>query len=105
MIVNSDNALTIIDTIEDECTKAPDIQATNTLLRDNLNEVIGRLEKRAADVIRCRYGLGDSAPMTLSEMSDHFNLTRERIRQIEKLALLKLQLMSRDTRLYSYLAS
>jgi RNA polymerase primary sigma factor len=105
MIVNCDNALTIKDTIEDECTSAPDIQVTNTLLRDNLNIVIGRLEKRAADVIRCRYGLGDSAPMTLSEMSAHFNLTRERLRQIEKLALSKLQLMSRNTRLSSYLAS
>jgi RNA polymerase primary sigma factor len=105
IIVNCDNALTIKDTIEDECTKAPDIQATNTLLRDNLNEALNGLEKRTADIIRCRYGLGDSAPMTLAEMSDHFNLTRERIRQIEKLALLKLQLMSRTTRLYSYLAS
>jgi RNA polymerase primary sigma factor len=105
MIVNCDSALTIKDTIEDECTCAPDIQATNTLLRDNLNEALGRLEKRTADIIRCRYGLDDSAPMTLSELSDRFNLTRERLRQIEKLALLKLQLMSRDTSLYSYLAS
>jgi RNA polymerase primary sigma factor len=66
--------------------------------------VLETLNKKEADIIRYRYGLGNRVPMSLKEIGDRFNLTKERIRQIEKKALKRLQHPSRQRILESYVA-
>ena len=99
-----DSALTIKDCIEDDYTASPVEHAVNRVLRDDLEKVLGGLNKRAAEVIRCRYGLGDSCPLTLKEIGDRYNLSRERVRQIEKRALIHIQRSPGLGKLDSYIA-
>jgi len=100
-----ENSSSVKDLIIDENSKAPSDFALNSILRDELEEAIERnLCKRTAEVIRSRYGLGDSAPLTLKEIGARYNLSRERVRQIEKRALVQLQKSPRRNRLESYIA-
>jgi RNA polymerase primary sigma factor len=92
------------DFIEDEHYPSPDQGAVEYALRKDINTVLGTLNEKEADIIRCRYGLGNRLPMSLKEIGDHFNLTKERIRQIEKKALKRLQHPSRQQVLESYVA-
>ena len=95
----------IEDSVDDEFLTVPEESAANTILKEELDEALSTLSERSADVIRCRYGLGDSGPMSLKEIGDRYQLTRERIRQIEKRALISLQRVSRHRKLDSYIAS
>jgi RNA polymerase primary sigma factor len=70
----------------------------------DIEAVLDTLNHKEAEIIRFRYGLGKRAPMSLREIGDHFNLTKERIRQIEKKALKRLQHPSRKRLLESYVA-
>ena len=92
------------DMMEDDSSATPVDNAINTMLKDELEEAINSLEKRDADIIRLRYGLGDTAPLTLKEIGANFNLSRERIRQIEKRALTQLQQSAKKNLLMSYIA-
>ncbi|GHU57781.1 RNA polymerase sigma factor [Spirochaetia bacterium] len=92
------------DFIEDEGYKAPDEQAVDSALQEDIESVLDTLNEKEADIIRFRYGLGNTAPMSLKEIGDHFNLTKERIRQIEKKAIRRLQHPSRMRRLENYVA-
>jgi RNA polymerase primary sigma factor len=92
------------DFIEDENYEAPEQHAENAALRDDIEAVLGTLNAKEADIIRFRFGIGNIVPMSLKEIGDHFNLTKERIRQIEKKALKRLQHPSRKQRLESYVA-
>ena len=83
--------LAIKDVIEDEYSNCPVEHATNSLLRNELETAINGLEKRSAEVLRCRYGLGDIGPLTLEEVGSRYNISRERVRQIEKRALDQIQ--------------
>jgi RNA polymerase primary sigma factor len=65
--------------------------ASHAMLRDQLNRVLSTLTRREEKVIRLRFGLGDGTPRTLEEVGTIFNVTRERVRQIERKALKKLQ--------------
>ena len=96
---------TVKDFIEDELSKSPEEHAADSILRKDLIKIVNNLDGRYAEIIRCRYGLGDSAPMTLKEIGERFKLSRERVRQIEKRALIQLQNESRINKLDSYLAS
>ena len=98
------NKLELKDFVEDEYYKSPFEQATNSLLREDLETALNGIEERAAEVIRCRYGLGDTVPMTLKEIGARYNLSRERVRQIEKRALLMLQQSSESSNLAHYIA-
>ena len=98
-------SLTIKDLIEDDYINSPVEQTANNILREELETIIGGLEERAADVIRSRYGLGDTGAMTLKEVGIRYNLSRERVRQIEKRALGQIQSSSRSNKLESYIAS
>ena len=75
------------DFIEDEGAMSPDDYASNELLKDELNEVLLELTDREEKVLRLRFGLDDGRTRTLEEVGKEFNVTRERIRQIEAKAL------------------
>lgn len=91
------------DFIQDEQVMVPVDAATYTLLREQLTEVLETLTEREQKVLRLRFGLDDGRPRTLEEVGRDFNVTRERIRQIEAKALRKLRHPSRSRKLKDYL--
>ncbi|WP_440250991.1 RNA polymerase sigma factor RpoD [Catenibacterium faecis] len=91
------------DFIEDEGAMSPDDYASNELLKDELNEVLLELTDREEKVLRLRFGLDDGRTRTREEVGKEFNVTRERIRQIEAKALRKLKHPSRSKRLKDFL--
>ena len=91
------------DFIQDDNVPAPADAATATLLREQLNKVLDTLAEREQKVLRLRFGLDDGKARTLEEVGKEFNVTRERIRQIEAKALRKLRHPSRSKQLKDYL--
>ena len=91
------------DFIEDENAMAPADAASYALLKEQLIEVLGTLTEREEKVLRLRFGLDDGRARTLEEVGRTFNVTRERIRQIEAKALRKLRHPSRSKKLKDYL--
>lgn len=91
------------DFIEDDTTPAPAEAASYTLLREQLEEVLHTLTPREEQVLKLRFGLEDGRTRTLEEVGQQFNITRERIRQIEAKALRKLRHPSRSKKLKDYL--
>ena len=91
------------DFIQDEDSPAPHDAASYTLLREQLEEVMNTLTPREAKVLRLRFGLEDGKARTLEEVGKEFDVTRERIRQIEAKALRKLRHPSRSKKLRDYM--
>ena len=91
------------DFIQDDHVQVPVDAATYTLLHEQLMEVLDTLTDREQKVLRLRFGLDDGRPRTLEEVGREFNVTRERIRQIEAKALRKLRHPSRSRKLKDYL--
>lgn len=91
------------DFIKDEQTKVPAEAAAYTLLQEQLSEVMETLSERERKVLSLRFGLKDGRARTLEEVGKEFNVTRERIRQIEAKALRKLRHPSRSRKLKDYL--
>ncbi len=91
------------DFIQDDHIPVPAEQATFTLLKEQINEVLETLTERERNVLRLRFGLDDGRGRTLEEVGREFNVTRERIRQIEAKALRKLRHPSRSKKLRDYL--
>ena len=91
------------DFIQDDNVPVPAEAASFTLLREQLVEVLGTLTEREQKVLRLRFGLDDGRARTLEEVGKEFNVTRERIRQIEAKALRKLRHPSRSRKLKDYL--
>ena len=91
------------DFIQDDNVPVPAEAAAFTLLQDQLNEVLQTLTDREQKVLRLRFGLDDGRARTLEEVGKEFNVTRERIRQIEAKALRKLRHPSRSRKLKDYL--
>ena len=91
------------DFIEDDNVPAPAEAATQMLLREQLDKVLDSLTEREKKVLRLRFGLDDGRQRTLEEVGKEFNVTRERIRQIEAKALRKLRHPSRSKQLKDYL--
>ena len=91
------------DFIQDDHVEVPVDAATFTLLHEQLMEVLDTLTDREQKVLRLRFGLDDGRPRTLEEVGREFNVTRERIRQIEAKALRKLRHPSRSKKLKDYL--
>ena len=91
------------DFIPDEDAPAPSDVASLTMLKEQLNEVLATLTPREAKVLRLRFGLEDGRSRTLEEVGKEFNVTRERIRQIEAKALRKLRHPSRSKKLKDFL--
>ena len=79
------------DFIEDERALAPEQAADQTMLREHLEEILSTLSEREKRVIELRFGLIDGVPKTLEDVGKEFDVTRERIRQIEAKAIRKLR--------------
>jgi RNA polymerase primary sigma factor len=92
------------DFIEDEAYGSPDQATVESALKEDIETVLGTLDKKEAEIIRFRYGLGNQSPLSLKEIGDRFHLTKERIRQIEKKAIKRLQHPARQRILESYVA-
>ena len=91
------------DFIQDDDSPAPQDAAAYTMLKEQLEEVMGTLTPREAKVLKLRFGLEDGKARTLEEVGREFDVTRERIRQIEAKALRKLRHPSRSKKLKDYM--
>ena len=91
------------DFIPDSDAPIPEEAATHALLKEQLGEVLATLTPREAKVLSLRFGIEDGRPRTLEEVGKEFNVTRERIRQIEAKALRKLRHPSRNKKLKDFL--
>lgn len=92
------------DFIEDSDYKSPEEEAMEDSLRRSINDVLSTLSEKESDIIQYRFGLNGKNPMSLKEIGDMYNLTKERIRQIEKKALERLRHPSRSRFLEAYTA-
>lgn len=92
------------DFIQDDEYQAPDDQAIENSLRNDINSVLDTLTEKESNIIQYRYGLNGHSPMSLKDIGDRYNLTKERIRQIEKKAIKRLQHPSRSQYLEAYTA-
>ena len=103
--LGDDDKRTVEETLIDDYTEHPDDATGKVLLKEDLENVLNTLNPRERDVLRLRYGLDDGRVKTLEEIGNVFNVTRERIRQIEAKALRKLRQPSRNGILREYLPS
>ncbi|MGQ9730976.1 MAG: RNA polymerase sigma factor RpoD [Candidatus Zipacnadales bacterium] len=93
------------DFVPDEEVRSPVDAASNLVLREQLEQLLAQLNPREREVLRLRFGLDDGYPRTLEEVGQQFNVTRERIRQIEAKALKKLRHPARSRPLLDYLGN
>ncbi|MCW1907967.1 MAG: RNA polymerase sigma factor RpoD [Candidatus Saccharibacteria bacterium] len=91
------------DFIEDEDTVTPEESATNQLLKEHVKDMLAALTEREQKILRLRFGLEDGKSHTLEEVGQEFNVTRERIRQIEAKALTKLRKHRDAKKLHDYI--
>ena len=91
------------DFVEDRGYKPPHEVVVDKALRDEINQVLDTLSQKESDIIQYRFGLNGRRPMSLKEIGSRYKLTKERIRQIEKKALKRLQHPSRSAPLRAYL--
>src|SRR3989338_2183773 len=91
------------DFIEDEDTISPEESATNQLLKEHVKDMLGALTEREQKILKLRFGLEDGKSHTLEEVGQEFNVTRERIRQIEAKALAKLRKHKDAKKLHDYI--
>ena len=91
------------DFVEDEERDSPEDSAANQILKEQLSEIIATLTDREQKIIRLRFGIGGGRPHTLEEVGAEFDVTRERIRQIEAKALAKLRKNKDTKKLHEYL--
>ncbi|WP_327414506.1 sigma-70 family RNA polymerase sigma factor [Streptomyces sp. NBC_01233] len=97
MSVDDDGDTQFGDLLEDTSAISPEQSVLSLLRSEELEELLGKLDQRTASIIKMRYGIDDGRERTLTEVGKQHGLTRERIRQIEKHALLELKRMARDT--------
>ena len=95
---------TIGDFLEDSRYEQPEESMIENALRDDIDAVLATLTEKEARILRLRFGLNGNRAMSLKEIGDRFNLTKERIRQIEKKAIRRLQNPARMSRLEAYVA-
>ena len=104
-VASSDNDRTSVsDFIEDERDDNPDEEAISNAMKRDIGDVLNTLKPNEAKVLSLRYGLNGTRPMSLKEVGDTCNLTKERIRQIEKHAIVRMRHPRRMQRLEAYIA-
>jgi len=101
--VSRDTSTLLCDFIEERRYNTPEMDAEHRLMEADIEDVLGTLDKQEADIIRCHYGLGRQ-PMSLKEIGARYNLSKERIRQIEEKALKRLRNPVRTGKLHAYVA-
>ena len=101
---NDSESSSVGDFIEDTMYTRPEDVAINQSMKEDIAKVLTTLTEKEAEVLRYRFGLEGYKSMSLKEVGDVFNLTKERIRQIEKKAIKRLQHPTRAKRLSSYIA-
>ncbi|MDT0268269.1 sigma-70 family RNA polymerase sigma factor [Streptomyces sp. DSM 44915] len=97
MSVDDEGETQFGDLLEDTSAASPEQSVLVMMRREGLEDLIGRLDQRTAAIIKARYGIEDGRERTLTEVGKQHGLTRERIRQIEKRALLELKRMANDS--------
>jgi len=97
MAVDDEGDTQFGDLLEDTSAVSPEQSVMSLLRSEELEDLIAKLDQRTASIIKMRYGIEDGRERTLTEVGKQHGLTRERIRQIEKHALLELKRMARDT--------
>jgi RNA polymerase primary sigma factor len=101
--VNQDKDASLVgDFVENEHYIAPDEVIIEQSLRDDINTILATLSEKEAEILQYRFGLNGKRPMSLKEIGDKYRLTKERIRQIEKKAIKRLQHPTRSQLLKSY---
>ena len=100
--IEKDSA-TVSDYVEDTRYKQPDDFIIDKSLKEEIKKLLDTLSSKEADIIEHRFGLNGSTPLSLKEIGDRYNLTKERIRQIEKKALERLKHISRSQYLEAYI--
>ena len=98
-----DDASEIGERIKDSLSPSVEYQIIKGSIEDQIREILKELDEKEELVLRLRFGLGDDEPNTLQEIGDKLNLTRERIRQIEKKAMRKLSRLKKLKYLRGYL--
>ncbi|MGB5287341.1 MAG: RNA polymerase sigma factor RpoD/SigA [Ignavibacteriaceae bacterium] len=93
----------LLDVLKNEEEPAPDTSLMSESLNDEIQRALSKLSEQEAEIIKLYFGLGDDQPMTLEEIGDRFNLTRERIRQIKEKAIRRLRNTTRSKDLKKYL--
>jgi RNA polymerase primary sigma factor len=93
----------LLDVIENDEYPAPDHLLMNESLKTEINRILSTLSDREAEVIKFYFGLNKEHSLTLEEIGERFNLTRERVRQIKEKAIRRLRHASRSKNLKSYL--
>ncbi|KAH7444580.1 hypothetical protein KP509_02G083900 [Ceratopteris richardii] len=101
--IGKDMNSTLAEFIADETLEDPEVKITKQLLKQDVDKVLKTLTQRESDVMKLRYGLEDGKMRTLEEIGKSFNITRERVRQIEAKAMRKLKQPHRNHVLESYM--
>jgi RNA polymerase primary sigma factor len=100
---SDDNSNNLLDVIHDEKQQTPDHTLMKESLKNEINDALSTLTEREATVIRYYFGLDTEYSLTLEELGEKLNLTRERVRQIKEKAIRRLRHTSRSTQLQAYL--
>lgn len=103
-VYDEKNASVLGDFIENDAYQTPEGHATELNLKDDINKVLSTLSMKERQVIEYRFGINGRRPMSLKEIGDRMNLTKERIRQIEKAALKKISVPEAMEKLEAYVA-
>ncbi|MFW5741864.1 MAG: sigma-70 family RNA polymerase sigma factor [Spirochaetota bacterium] len=103
-VYNEKDSSILGDFVEDEGYAQPESIVVEKALKDDINQILATLTEKESEIVQYRFGLNGRSPLSLKEIGDRYNLTKERIRQIEKKALKRLQHPSRVGRLESYIA-
>ncbi len=91
--VSLDGTAELIDLIQDDSSHSPDVQIGEALKNERIQKLLGRLDERERRILELRFGLGVEEQHTLEEVAQEFDITRERVRQIEAVALKKVHIM------------
>jgi RNA polymerase sigma factor (sigma-70 family) len=102
-IVGDEEDVELSDLFEDQDARDPEVEAGRTLLRRRVSQLLQSLTQREREIVQLRFGLVDGRDRTLEEVAEVFNITRERIRQVERRALSKLQHPRRRSQLMGFL--
>jgi RNA polymerase primary sigma factor len=104
MVASDTGPLPLGNSVIDNRYDAPEQAVMKKSLENDIEELLGTLSYKEAEIIRLHFGLGNHAPLSLQEIGERFNLTKERVRQIEQKALSRLKHLSRRVKLAAYVA-